>query len=89
MSQQAGMGAPSQILRLNDWVEHEFGLDGWWTTYQFDSAVTFWGNWVEAKLNERDKNHQPVYTLDMLISDNPRKAQAEAFFGTFERVLTR
>lgn len=89
MSQQAGMGAPSQILRLDEWVTSEFGLDGWWTTYQFDSAVTFWGNWVESKLNERDKNHHAVYTLDMLISDNPRQTQAEAFFGAFERVLKR
>lgn len=87
MSQQPGMGKPSQIWQVNQWVETTFGIDGWWTAYQLDRAVTLWGNWVQNKLLERDKNHQPLYTLDMLVSDNPRKAQAEAFFGAFERVL--
>lgn len=89
MSQQPGMGKPSQLYDMPAWVEREFGLDSWWTCYQFDSAVTLWGNWVQNKLLERDKNHQPLFTIEMLISDNPRKVQAEAFFGAFERVLSR
>lgn len=89
MSQQPGMGKPSDVYGMPTWVENEFGLDGWWTCYQFDKAITLWGNWVQNRLLERDKNHQPLYTLDMLISENPRKAQAEAFFGAFERVLSK
>lgn len=87
LSQQPGMGKPSLILRLCEWVENTFGFDGWWTAYQFDNAVTLWGNWVQNRLLERDKNHDPLYTLDMLLNENRRKVQMDAFFGPLQGVL--
>lgn len=34
---------------------------------QFDRAVLYLGNWVDAKLLERDQEGHQVYTLDDLL----------------------
>lgn len=54
-------------MRLNQWVETRYGMDGWWTCMQFDRAVLYLGNWVDAKLLERDQEGHQVYTLDDLL----------------------
>jgi hypothetical protein len=61
---------PSKLLDLRKWVEEHFGLDGWWTCYQFDSAVTWTGRFIEARLHEYDdRTKKQRYTLDQLLEE--------------------
>lgn len=43
------------------------GLATWWTCYQFDSAVTYFGRWIDNKLEERDKQGKQKYKLSDLL----------------------
>ncbi len=49
------------------------GVRDCWTARSFDNAVMSFGIWVENRLNERDDDHMPKYTLDVLlgIEDDP------------------
>jgi hypothetical protein len=38
-----------------------------WTAWQFDATVLMFGRWVEAKLNERDKQGKPVNRMETLL----------------------
>lgn len=40
-----------------------------WAAYCFDNAVHTFGNWVEGKLNETDKQGNPRYRIEHLIGD--------------------
>lgn len=58
---------PSNLLRLTDLVDDPaLALD-------FDTAVTLFGQYVEAKLSERDDKGKPVNTLGGIlgVSDAP------------------
>ena len=52
---------PSQLVALSP--------DNAWLCYTFNRTVWRFGNWVEAKLSERDKEHKPVWTLEELLRD--------------------
>jgi hypothetical protein len=58
----------SDILNIAAWVERTYGFDGWWTAFQFNRAVTYFGRYIEAASMERDDKQQLVYTLDELLS---------------------
>ena len=65
---------------LPRWVRREFGLDPWWTCYQFDSAVCWFGSWLEGQLSETDEKGRPVYASVKDVLDgvmNPGKKTAE------------
>lgn len=65
------------MLKLDRWVRENYHLDGWWAAYQFDSAVTFFGSWVESRLAEMEKieegggrvHYEPRYRLADLLTD--------------------
>jgi hypothetical protein len=63
----------SELLELRQWADRETnGLSGWLICFLFDRAVTFWGTYVEGKLNEVDKHtFQPLHTLDELLYSEP------------------
>jgi hypothetical protein len=69
-------------LRLKQWVQETFNLDGWWTCYQFDRAVAYLGNWVEGKMAEFERidgpdgpRYERKYRLDELLGDKMEKRQ--------------
>ena len=44
-----------------------------WTPIQFDAAVSYFGTWIDNKLNEYDYNKKPPkpkYNLKDLLSDS-------------------
>lgn len=57
------------IATLADRETH--GLAAWWTCYQFDRAVTWFGRWMDAKLAETDADYKSKYTLSELLRDDP------------------
>lgn len=75
MSQQIHQ-PPSVILRLNEWVENTYQMDGWWTCIQFDRAVTYLGGWVDNKLLERDEKGHAIYTLEQLLAEKDTSSAA-------------
>lgn len=38
-----------------------------WTPLQFDAAVSYLGNYISNKLEERDKNGERLHTLENLL----------------------
>jgi hypothetical protein len=42
-----------------------------WACFQFDSAVTWLGVYIENKLNKLDKKGKPIYTLEQLLTPKP------------------
>lgn len=76
-------------MKLRTWTRETFGLDGWWTAYQFDSAVTLFGSWVESRLAEMEKieegggrvRYEPRYRLADLLTDSDHDVGAEESDG--------
>lgn len=46
---------------------------GWWAAYQFDNAVTFFGTYIENRLNELDKEGKPIYKLEDFLEDDEKR----------------
>ncbi len=65
--------APSEVLRIEEYTERAFGLNGWFYAVQVDLAVLAVGVFVENKLNELDKKGKPKYKLAEILK--PRKAE--------------
>lgn len=67
---------PSQLLRIPDDRLH--------LAYMVDMAIRRWGLWVEARLAEYDDKGQPLYDLELLLSepDEVRKKR----YGTGEQL---
>lgn len=59
-----------------------------WTGWQFDNAVMFFGRWVEAHLEERDKQGKPVHKIENLLKPY-REAQAEPQYASLRGLVTR
>jgi hypothetical protein len=51
------------------------GLDGWWEAFQLDKAVSWFGRYVENKLNETDSRGRSRYTLDEILGTDASNAQ--------------
>lgn len=62
---------PSEILQIPKWEREQFGTDGWWTAYQVDNAVSYFGLHIEAKLAEQDKDGRHTHTLKQLLAVKP------------------
>jgi hypothetical protein len=59
-------------LNLSEWSRTINGFDGWWTCWQFDSAVNWAGAHIENLLMERDPStHKQRYSLDSILADTP------------------
>jgi len=72
---------------LHEWVGQVYDLDGWWTCWQFDHAVTYFGRWIEAKLNETwPKTLKHKYTLEQLLAP-PTEPTIEAMIAQFSKVI--
>jgi hypothetical protein len=77
---------PSHLLELKNWVESQYGIDGWWTCYQFDSAVTWVGRFIEGKLAEYDKtSKKQKYSLEQLLEE-PKPLTVQQFAEQFKGV---
>lgn len=70
---------PSQQLNLLPWADEvTHGLGGWWTCFQFDRAIVWFGRYVESRLSERHPDtHQPQWTLEELLDPSKRKGLKE------------
>lgn len=74
MSQQTNT-PPSKLLKVRllerDLTGFTGAWTGWWTAYQFDNAVTYFGGYIEGKLAEYDdKTHERIHSLEDLLSDD-------------------
>lgn len=58
------------MMGLLRWTKREFGYPCHWTAYQFDSAVLWFGSWVEGKLQETTDKGKPKYTIRELVYDD-------------------
>jgi hypothetical protein len=86
--QQTTHQSASELLNLRRWMQEQGALgDGWWEALQLDRAVGWFGRHVENKLMERNKQGQPVYTLEMLLDLNPDEARQRAQFDAFAAAL--
>lgn len=62
--------APSELLGVRAWASERLGMPDFWTALQFDAAVSYFGNWIESRLNEFDPvTHKPRYTLQGLLAE--------------------
>ena len=61
------------MIGLFEWASRLLGMPDIWTVYQFDHAVAFLGNTIEALLTETTgpPHHRPRYTLEDLLRDRP------------------
>ena len=50
---------PSEYLRVEEYVNRKYGLDGWWTCVQVDDAIYSVGRYIESKTTGFDKNNKP------------------------------
>jgi hypothetical protein len=73
--------SPSELLGIREWAADLTGMpDDLWTPLQFDAAVSYFGNYVEGKLNEVDpKTGQHLHTLDDLLADPKQRVSKKAF----------
>lgn len=64
------------MLGIKEWASEMIGAEDLWTPFMFDSAVSYFGIWVENKLNEMDysdkKNVRPKYKLEDLLAQTPK-----------------
>lgn len=66
------------MLGISAWASELTGIPGdWWTAFQFDSAVSWFGRHIENKLMERDKNGDPKYKLESLLADRKNAGNTE------------
>lgn len=70
---------PSEILQIPQWEASTQGTDGWWTSYQVDNAVAYFGIWADNKLAELDDNGKAKWSLEHLL-----KMEAGARMGSFK-----
>ena len=60
-------------MSLSQWAAEITGLPfDWWTAFQFDRAVSYFGRDMEKKLNEtveRNGKLVHVYTLEQLLAE--------------------
>lgn len=69
---QLSQKAPSDLLRIDTYIQRKYNCDGWWVAIQVDHAVLTFGNRVESLLNEiDDKTKMQKYILDGLLKPAP------------------
>lgn len=73
--------APSQLLHIGEWAAELAGMPyDEWTPFQFDAAVSYFGVWVENKLNQFDKKSgKPLHKLEDLLDGNETKSWSSFF----------
>lgn len=93
--------APSELLEIGKWASEQLvdiGVkNGWllpgsvlkdtWTPLQFDAAVSYFGGWIENKLNQLDGQGNYVHELETLLDDAVSSEAAamksiKSMFGT-------
>lgn len=89
---QAATGTrASSLVDIPEWTKRLMGFSDPWTALQFDMAVSWFGHYVEAKLNDYDdKTHQPRFSLQELLST--REENTNSFLEMLEAqgmVITR
>lgn len=62
---------PSQILGISQIGFRLTGMPDDWAAINFDLAVSWFGHYVEARLNEYDdKTHKPLHRLEDLLAQD-------------------
>lgn len=51
--------APSVYLRVEEYVNRNYGLDGWWTCVQVDDAIQTVGRYIENATTGFDSKNKP------------------------------
>lgn len=65
-------------MNIAAWASEMTGIPGdWWTAFQFDSAVSWFGRHIENKLMERDDQGKPRYELKSLLEDRKSAGNSE------------
>lgn len=65
----------SDLIDLPNWTEELIGFPDPWAAIQFDLAVSWFGHYVEAKLNEFDDHGHSRYQLGELLSTREENTQ--------------
>jgi hypothetical protein len=63
----------SEIVGVREWIQDEFGFDGWWEALQFDRAVSWFGRYMESALMEIDDKGNHVHSLRELLEDDDER----------------
>jgi hypothetical protein len=80
--QKATSRPASEILDIRHFSQRITGLSGdTWTAFQVDSAVTFFGQWVENRLAQTDDNGRPLYRLADLLWPKCANSPADWLHG--------
>lgn len=90
---------PSDILNIRQIDIELSGMEsewsGWWTAYQIDNAVTYFGAYIENKLAEMDDKGKPINKLEDFVEDDPDKLirrsleEARAAFASVSRTARK
>lgn len=80
---QKSTGIPaSQSLNLKAWAEELIGLaPDWYTAFQFDMALTWFGTHIENMLNDLDEKGKPRHRLEDLLQPPKKKGKWRALIG--------
>jgi hypothetical protein len=68
-------------------LEREAIFGPWWYEYQFNTAVTQFGGWLENKLTELDDDGRRRYTAHDLIYGGEQKSTSAPLHQTVEEYL--
>ena len=77
---------PSELIDLKTWASDLLGAPDWFTAFQFDAAVSYFGNFIDGKLAETDDDHKPVHTLSDLLDDKPSEKRVATDYSRLKRV---
>jgi len=78
--------SPSDIVGVAEWATTKIGMPDLWTVYQFDHAVSFFGNTIESMLTETvGPKHTPRYRLEDLLQDN-RQDSVSSFVDSVKHI---
>lgn len=59
-----------------------------WEAYQIDLCAFQLGRYIENKLEERDKQHKPIYRLEDLLAD-PQPGQGNQAYRSLAGLVKR
>lgn len=77
---------PSRLLKVQQWASSVLGMRDCITTVAFDTAVMMWGVFCENRLNERNEDHQPIWSLEQLLGE-PEEINNEASFRALASLM--
>jgi hypothetical protein len=82
---------PSELLNLSAWAADLIGMPSdWWTAFQFDRAVSWFGRHIEGKLQETEtigSETRQKHKLEDLLAETPVIDKNKASIEKYERMF--